>query len=265
LLRTLGRLFAGYYTAIPNRDRLFDALACSLVAIAALVIVALNLVKKPPALAFYLLANGLILGFTYVKFMPQFHRHFGNLYLVLFGALWLAQQSAPSTALTRHLPILERGADRARRWLPALLITILVVHLAGGLYRFSLDLVVPHSAGRAAAAYIRQANLQEAFIVGSRDAEMAPLSGYLGRPLYYPERQALGSYTLFFKGDRQEVEQAEVWRQVSDLLDDHPQLLLVLTDELAVSTPEFMVEFLKAFERSQNETYYLYWVQREAR
>ena len=263
LLSTLGLFFAGYYTVIPNRKRLLDVVLCTLGAIAAFVLVSLHLIKKPYALTFYLAANGLILGFTYAKFMPRFIRHFGNFYLVLFAALWLAQQFAESTAITRHWPLLERWSVQSRRGFRLILTTILVVNLGSGLYWFGLDLAVPYSAGRAAAAYIRQADLQTAFMVGSRDAELAPLSGHLGRQIYYPERQDLGSYTLFFKGDRQPVEQAEVLRQVSDLLPTHAEILLVLTDPLTVPAPGLAITPLAAFERSQNETYFLYGVRAE--
>lgn len=260
LFRTIGRFFAGYYTMIPNSDRLLDVVTCALVAIAAGILVILRLIKKPYALAFYLLANSLMLGFTYVKFMPRFIRHYGNFYLVLWAALWLAQQYSVSTAITRHLPAVENWANRSRQWFQGMLVTVLLFHLAGGLYRLPLDWVVPNSAGREAAAYIQAAGLQDAFIVGSRDAAMAPLSGYLGRSIYYPERQAMGSYTLFFKGDRQEVDQAEVIRQVNALTREQPQILLVLTAPLAVPAPDLEIESLAAFERSQNEKYYLYHV-----
>jgi len=264
LIRTLGRFFAGYYGVIPNRERMLDVVICGGVAIAAWVLVSLRLVKKPYALTFYLIANGLILGFTYVKFMPRFIRHFGSLYLVLFAALWLAQQVPDSSALTRHLPRVERWSDQTKGWFRGLLMTVLLVHLGTGIYQFAFNLAVPNSAGRAAGAYMRTQNLQDEFIVGSRDAEIAPLSGYIGRQIYYPERQAMGSYTLFFKGDRQEVDQVEVLQQVAALLSEHPKILLVLTDELAVPTPGLLVEPIESFERSQNETYYLYWVQSEA-
>ncbi|MDB9525267.1 hypothetical protein PN498_04650 [Oscillatoria sp. CS-180] len=264
LMRTIGRFFAGYYTVIPNSKRTIDVTVCALIAIAACLLTLLRLIKKPYALTFYGLANSLILGFTYVQFMPRFIRHFGNLYLVLLAALWLAPSYSTSTALTRRLPSLEKWEIHSQRWFRYMILTTLLFHLGGGLYRFSADLAVPNSAGRAAAAYIRKAGLQNEFIVGSRDAEMAPLSGYLGRSLYYPERQALGSYTLFFKGDRQDVDQGEVLRQVTRLLSEHPRILLVLSDELAVSAPELIIESLASFERSQNEQYYLYWVKATA-
>lgn len=259
LMRMIGRFFAGYYTVIPNSQRMVDVIVCAGVAIVSFCLTLLQLVKKPYALTFYLVANSLILGFTYVKFMPRFIRHFGNLYLVLFAALWLAHHYS-AAHLGQGLSGLNRWINGSRRWFRYMILVTLLVNLGGGVYRFATDVLVPNSAGPAAAAYLKQANLQDAFMVGSRDAEMAPLSGYLGRSLYYPERQEMGSYTLFFKGDRQDVDQTEVLRQVGQLLGEHDRILLALSDELSVSMTELLVESIETFERSQNEQYYLYWI-----
>jgi len=261
LVRTIGRFFAGYYLFIPNVRRVLDLSIGVAIAIGSLGLVVLHLVKKPYALAFYLFGNGIILSFTYVKFMPSFIRHFGHFYLVLIAALWLAHHYPVSTVFTRHLPKLETWAVRTQPWFRRMVATVLLFHLVGGLYKFSVDLAIPNSAGRAAAAYMRANGLQDEFIVGSRDAEMAPLSGYLGRSFYYPERQAMGSYTLFFKGEREEVSQPVVLQQVADLLPKQPRILLVLTAELAVPTPGLRVEPIASFPRSQHETYHLYWVE----
>ncbi|MGF1460270.1 MAG: hypothetical protein ACFBSG_14750 [Leptolyngbyaceae cyanobacterium] len=261
LVSTVGRLFGGYFVVLPNRDRLLDVGVCSLIAIATLILASLQLVKQPYALAFYWSANLLLLGFTYAKFMPRFIRHFGNYYLVLIAALWLAQQSYASPLITRRWPQLATWQARSRPWFAGLLGVMLVVHLASGLYRAGFDWAVPYSAGRATAAYIRSADLEYSIMVGSRDAELAPLSGYLRQQIYYPERQALGSYTLFFQGDRQPVDHAEVLRQVLTLSSQYASILLVLTDPLAAAVPELAVDLIKSFERSQNETYYLYRVQ----
>lgn len=263
LLKTLGRLFAGYYTVIPNSQRYLDLVGCSAIALVSLGLVLLRLVKKPYALAFYLLSNGAILGFTYVKFMPNFIRHYGNLYLVLIAALWLASHYRPSSGLTDRIPVVTAWADQSQRWFQRLLLVVLMTHLGGGIYGFAMDFHIPYSASRAAAAYMREANLQDSFIVASRDAQMAALSGYLARPFYYPERQRLGSYTLFFKGTRREVTHLEVLQQVDRLLSQHPDIILILTEELSVPTTEFTIEPIQAFTRAwQNETYYLYRVHR---
>jgi hypothetical protein len=71
----------------------------------------------------------------------------------------------------------------------------------------------------------------------------------------------MGSYTLFFKGVRQEVEQPEVIRQVRQLLTEHPKILLVLSKELQAPAAGLSIEPIQEFKKAwQNEEYYLYWV-----
>ncbi|MBX2862821.1 MAG: hypothetical protein KTR27_04640 [Leptolyngbyaceae cyanobacterium MAG.088] len=261
LLRAIGRLFGGYYVIIPNGKRYLDLSICAAITLGSCFLIFLKLVKKPYPLAFYLLGNGIVLSFTYAKFMPLSIRHFGNFYLILIAALWLDQHYRPTLAITRRLPILDTWQQTSQRWFNRIFATILVAHLLGGLFLFTMDLRIPYSASRAAAAYMREANLQDAFIVASRDAQMASLSGYFNQPFYFPERQAIGSYTLFFKGTRREVEQPEVIRQVSQLITEHPKILLILHKELKVPTPKLTIEPIKAFKKAwQNEEYYLYWV-----
>ena len=261
LLRTIGRLFGGYYLIIPNGKRYLDLILCSIIALASFGLVVLHLAKKPYALTFYLLGKGAILGFTYVKFMASAVRHFGNLYLVLIAALWLSYHYGVSSTISSRLPVIEQGQTQSRPWFKAMLTIVLLVHLLGGLPRFTIDLFLPYSASRAAAAYMVEANLQNAFIVASRDAQMASLSGYLNRQFYYPERQTLGSYTLFFKGNRREVIQLEVLQQVTNLLREHPKILLILTKELSTPTPGLTIQPIQSFTKTwQDEKYYLYWV-----
>ena len=261
LLRAIGRVFGGYYLIIPNGKKYFDLTVCAAIALGSCFLVLLKLVKKPYPLTLYLLSNGILLGFTYAKFMPRSIRHFGNFYLILIAALWLAHHYRATPAITQYLPILETWQQQSQRWFNRTFATILAVHFLGGIFLFTIDLQIPYSASRAAAAYMRQASLQDKFIVASRDAQMASLSGYLNRPFYFPERQAIGSYTLFFKGVRREVNQRIVIRQVRRLLAEHPKILLVLSQELKEPTRGLNVEPIQAFKQAwQDEEYYLYWV-----
>ncbi|MGD1853089.1 MAG: hypothetical protein ACFB2W_02460 [Leptolyngbyaceae cyanobacterium] len=261
LLKAIGRIFGGYYIIIPNGARYLDLAICAAIALSACTLVAIRLIKKPYALIFYLLGNGIVLAFTYAKFMASAVRHFGNFYLVLLASLWLAHHYAPTDTITRRLPRLQTWQSNSQRWFTRLFTTILVAHLLGGLFLFSMDLVIPYSASRAAAAYMRRNNLQGEFIVASRDAQMASLSGYFGLPFYFPERQTVGSYTLFFKGTRREVSEPEVMAQTAKLLTQHPKILLVMHQAIKEPTPGLTIEPIQEFTRAwQDEEYYLYWV-----
>ena len=262
LLKTIGRIFGGYYIIIPNGARYLDLSVCGAIALISIFWVSIRLAKKPYALSFYLLGNGILLSFTYAKFMPSAVRHYGNFYLVLIAALWLATHYQSSSILQQWLPQNGRWQSQSSRWFNGIFATILVVHLLGGLFLFSVDFFIPYSASRVTAAYMREANLDNEFIVASRDAKMASLSGYLNRPFYFPEREAMGSYTLFFKGKRHEVMQKNVIQQVKQLLSEHPKILLVLSKKLETPTPGLTVTPIKSFTKAwQNEEYYyLYWV-----
>ena len=260
LLRAIGRIFGGYYVIIPNGKRYLDLVVCAAITLGSCFLLLLKLLKKPYPLAFYLISNGILLSFTYAKFMPISIRHFGNFYLVLIATLWLAHHYPSTTAITRYLPSLEKWQKKTQPWFTGIFATILISHFVGGVFLFFMGLNIPYSASRVTAAYMRQANLQDEFIVASRDAQMASLSGYLGRSFYFPERQAIGSYTLFFKGVRNEVDHLEVIRQVNQLIIDHPKILLVLTKPLEEPTPGLSIEPIEEFTKAwQNEEYYLYW------
>lgn len=263
LLKSIGRIFGGYYIIIPNGARYLDLAVCGAIAMASCCLAAIKLIKKPYALIFYVLGNGIILAFTYAKFMPSAIRHYGNFYLVLLASLWLAHHYAPTIAITRHIPTFENWQHRSQPWFNRIFTTILLAHLLGGVFLFTMDLTIPYSASRATAAYMRKANLQDEFIVASRDAQMASLSGYFGRPFYFPERQTIGSYTLFFKGIRHEVEEPEIMTQVAQLLMEHPKILLVMHKKIKEPTPGLTIEPIQEFTKAwQDEEYYLYWVTR---
>ena len=177
LLRAIGRIFGGYYVIIPNGKRYLDLLICAAIALGSCGLVILRLVKKPYPLAFYLLGNGILLSFTYAKFMPISIRHYGNFYLILIAALWLAHHAPPTAAITQHFNPLERWQQNTKPWFNRIFGIILIAHLLGGMFLFAMDLTIPYSASRAAAAYMRQANLQDEVIVASREAHMDSLSG----------------------------------------------------------------------------------------
>ncbi len=141
---------------------------------------------------------------------------------------------------------------------------ILYTQFLGGIYSFSRDLVIPFSASRETAQYIQKFGLDKEFIVASRDANMAPLSGYLNRKFYYPELQKIGSFTLF-KKDRKDVEQAEILSQINSLLknqDEQKKILLILNNQLKINRNDLKIVPIKDFQRNwvDSERYYLYWV-----
>ncbi|MBH8563546.1 hypothetical protein I8748_15345 [Nostoc sp. CENA67] len=262
LLRSIDRLFASYFLIVPHK-RWLDLTVCAFIALSIVTFIVIKLCKKPFPLFFYIIGNGVILAFTYLRFAGS-PRHFGHFYLVLIAALWLASYYQDSTFLTNKFSIGTNLLQFGQKWHHIAFMIILYAQFLGGISSFARDLIIPFSASRETAHYIQKSHLEKEFIVASRDANMAALSGYLNRQFYYPERQEMGSFTLFKKG-RQEVEQPEILRQISDLLksqESPKRILLILHRKLKLNPNNLKITPIKNFERAwvDSERFYLYWV-----
>ncbi|MEA5579914.1 hypothetical protein VB620_00995 [Nodularia harveyana UHCC-0300] len=263
LLRSIGRLFGGYLLIIPTHKRWLDLIICGAIALFIFGLSIIKLSKKPWALFFYITGNTIILTFTYLRF-PGAPRHYGHFYLILMAALWLGGQSKESLFLINKIQIPATTIKWGEKWHHIALMVILYVQFLGGIGSFAKEFFIPYSASRETANYLQQSQLDHNFIVASRDANMAALSGYLNRKLYYPELQKLGSFTLF-KAGREQVEQPEILTQITTLLTtepESPKILLILNKKLDTSHPDLRIIPLKSFEKAwvDDERYYLYWV-----
>ncbi|WP_180277357.1 hypothetical protein [Nostoc sp. 'Peltigera malacea cyanobiont' DB3992] len=262
-MRSIGRIFGSYLLIIPAHKKWLDLIVCAIIALSIVILSLIKLSKKPVAFFFYIIGNSIIFAFTYLRFIGM-PRHFGHFYLVLIAALWLGSYYQDSTVLLNKFSVRPNSITFVNKWHHIALMLILYVQFGGGIYSFSRDLVVPFSASRETAQYIHKSGLDNEFIVASRDANMAPLSGYLNRKFYYPEVEKMGSFTLFKKG-RQEVEQAEILSQINSLLknqDERKKVLLILNKKLNVNRNDLKIVPLKDFQRGwvDSERYYLYWV-----
>ncbi len=262
-LRSIGRVFGSYLLIIPAHKRWLDLIVCAIIALFIIILTLIKLSEKPVAFFFYIIGNCVIFAFTYLRFLGM-PRHFGHFYLVLLAALWMGSYYQKSTVLLNKFSIRPNLIIFVQKWHHIALMLILYTQFVVGIYSFSRDLFVPFSASRETAQYIQKAGLDKEFIVASRDANMAPLSGYLNRKFYYPELQKMGSFTLFKKG-RQEVEQAETLNQINSLLqnkDDQNKILLILNKELNVKRNDLKIVPIKNIRRAwvDSERYYLYWV-----
>ncbi|MFW9258521.1 hypothetical protein [Nostoc sp. CALU 546] len=263
LLRSIGRIFGSYLLIIPAHKNWLDLIVCAIIALFIVILTLIKLSEKPVAFFFYFIGSCIIFAFTYLRFIGM-PRHFGHLYLILIAALWLGSYYQKSTVLLSKASVRPDSIAFVQKWHHIALMLILYTQFLGGIFSFSRDLVVPFSASRETAQYIQKAGLDNEFIVASRDANMAPLSGYLNRKFYYPELQKMGSFTLFKKG-RQDVEQSEILSQINYLLknqDDQKKIVLILNKKLDVNRNDLKIVPIKDFQRGwvDSERYYLYWV-----
>ncbi|MGB0562081.1 MAG: hypothetical protein ACPGVO_09790 [Spirulinaceae cyanobacterium] len=262
--RSLSRVWSAYaIVLIPADSRVFDTNLFGVISLVIILTVSLGLWRKPLPLFFYLFASGEIIFFTYVKFLGS-PRHYGHLWFVLLAALWLSADYAP---LMRQVPWqpLRWAESILTRYKKYLLGLFLILQLVGGLVAYVRDWTYPFSASKATAAYLRAEQLDQDFIIASEDLAMAPISGYLNRKLYYPERQALGSFTLF-NSARQPVTPAQILDQTQQILTrEAPAVILILNSPLelesgGLESEALTIEPLAEFTRGliYNEKYHLY-------
>lgn len=267
-LLSLGRIFGAYFLILPKHQWL-DLIVCGLIAVFVIVLTVLKIRKKPFSLSFYILANGIIFAFTYLRFLGH-NRHFAHFYIVLILVLWLANyESDSSDPLEKFTRFPQKSFGFVDRWYHYIFMIILYFNLGGGVFGFTRDLFIPLSASRATINYINNSHLEHEFIVASRDANMATISGYLNRKLYYPELQQMGSFTLFTQ-QRKDVDHQEVLRQVSNLLDQETKrekILLILHQPLKLTPTNLKIIPLQEFKNSwiDSERFYLYWVQQTSK
>ena len=268
LILAVTRIWNSYIVIlIPGTSREIDGLIFALLSLGLFSFVATLLIKKPIALFLYTFGTTEIILFTYVKFLGA-ARHYGHLYILLIAALWIASYYPKSSLLIdRNIPsylkqVVIVWTKFVKKHKNALLMIILFAQLAGGIVAFSRNLIIPYSASREAARYIQNQQLEQMFIVGSRDANISPISGYLNRKIYYPERQGMGSFVLF-NSERKDVDSVTVLEQVSQIVKQkQSNILLILNYELKTARQDLNLVLLAKFTKSfiGNEKYYLYQV-----
>ena len=118
-----------------------------------------------------------LLAFSYVKFLGSM-RHQGHLWLLFLAALWLGGGIA------------EGERSFRRRAVTALL----AVHVAAGAFASAVDWRAPFSNGAAAAALLRDRELDRLPLFGHREPPVSSVSLPLGKPLFAPSR---GIYAMY--------------------------------------------------------------------
>lgn len=187
-----------------------------------LLLAAALLMRSRTALAFYGLTTIGILAWSYIGNVG-FARHYGHLFLAFIAALWLARGTSHST---KALSIQMGSQPAGSRILSGVLTAILAVQAAGGLFAAGMDIVHPFSQAKAVARFIQQKGYDDLPIVGEMDYIMTPVSGYLGRKVYFVRGERLGSYVKWDMKRFQKVnvplilERAEqyAWKKQKDCL-----------------------------------------------
>ena len=148
--------------------------------------------------------TGAILFIGYFKFAGSL-RHWGHIFLALVATLWLAT------------PFLQRRAK-------AYFTMFLFVQAALGIHAWASDLVYVFSPAKEAALFIQKSECGQSPLAGSRDAVVSGVSGYLNRPIFYPEANQLGRFIVWTRDSKKSLPKEEVAGRIEKYFRDHNHL-----------------------------------------
>ena len=142
--------------------------------------------KRPVILFLYTIGLLGILGFIFVIFFGYL-RHHGHLFILLITCLWMKAFYRESD-VTLH-EFLEKRYDWLKRNANRLFLLLLFVQILAGLYAFTVQLIIPFSAGKETARYIRQEKSDRFLIAGDQDISLETVSSYLDQEVFYFSRK----------------------------------------------------------------------------
>jgi hypothetical protein len=207
----------------PPKLALGAILSLSLLALSAW-----TLRRSPLAAAWYWLGTGLMLLFHVVISGAQV-RHDGLHFILYLACLWCGftrgrdQTPRPSP---RNLP-----GQMERFFLPS----ILALQVVAGVYAWTLHLLMPFSASKLAADFIRQHGYAHLLIMGSKEANVTPVTAYLDQPMYYPDSGRYGTFSLE-NAARRDLSEQELLQSVARMaMKAHGDTLLVGNGRFMVS------------------------------
>ena len=189
----------------------------------------LMFIRKPIVLLMYLMGTLGILLFTYTKFYGGI-RHHGHLFLILIACLWISHYYSETDILlnliqryflifNKQIINLEQFTRKYRKFFIQI---ILCIHLLAASVAFTCDLSFPFSQGKAVADFIKNQDLENMMIVGIYDNATAAVSGYLNKPIFYPQINRLGTFVIW---NNQRIESDIIWNNQRIESDPDPEIL----------------------------------------
>jgi len=234
-----------------------------LVTIGLLGLVAWVLVPTPVTLLVYAVATVALLAPTHVTqygIQEDYGgvRHIGYLFLALVGCLWISLSRIEATE-TPSLGIALSSLPKAMSVGRIGMVSVLFgVHALAGALAVRADLQYPFSASKDVAQFLKEHDMADMVMIGSRDYAVSSVAGYLGRALYYAETDRLGTF-INWGHDRRSVNAGELIRKAENFAAlEHRDVLLILNYDLGPEADGLVK--IRSFDQSivKDERYVLY-------
>jgi hypothetical protein len=276
ILVAFGRYLGGNILIVPNSSRWLDLSASAAVSVALMIATILYIRCSRKALLFYCSSTFCLLCFNATVYSGAGSRHFGIYFIIIMASVWLCRSDLSASCNSLVANVMESNLIESRSGFSLFLSFILAIHFFAGIHRVSLDIVYPYSASKEVANFIRNSEYANWPLFGSRDVELASVSGYLGKSIYYPEIKRLGTFTEWLDRDSS-LRRENSLDYIQEYMDSHlnvDSLLVILSNSSNLKhdfgqgdlkfSDDILIEFVKSFLRSYNkpERYYVYKVTR---
>jgi hypothetical protein len=198
-------------------------------------------------LEFFLVYLGIVLFENIWDFSGRATHH-GVVFLAFVAAVWSARARQPSAV-----------------WSPWLFGGILAVNAFGGVLSLASELQ-PFSESYETATWIKQNKLADAFLIGSHDAQVSTVVGYLRRPIYYLECECFRPFGIWddTRNGRLSAEEfASRLAKAVTLAGQRDPILIrsrpVTEEDLSSASPRLSATPLKSFTDAQtDEKFWIY-------
>jgi len=151
--------------------------------------------RRPILLFFFLSATLGILAFSYFRYLG-FLRHFGHVFIVFIITFWLKNSFNPIEVRSN---ILEKLAILCEARASTIILFVLIIQFASGLFSVGMDWIKPFSASKEASEFIKKEGLDKLLIIGSKDYAVSPVAFYINKNIFYPTSESYGSFVKWTK------------------------------------------------------------------
>jgi len=148
------------------------------------------LLKRPSGLFLYLVGLAILWPIQFLVNAGAL-RHKGFLFLLFVAALWIGGDTAEWQL--SDIPVRRLG-DFFGRWRNPFIVGLLVIQVIAGMYAFKADWGYAFSADKETAQFLRDHGLTNLPIAASDEMQVAPLSAYLDKPIYFLQSSRFGTY-----------------------------------------------------------------------
>jgi hypothetical protein len=227
--------------------------------------------QKNRSVLFFWGSGVLTIGMLVYRLLIPAIRYGGHIYLLLVASLWLNNLLSDRSGIPR-LKKVKRTLQSSESFFFQ---SILLLQVIAGCIACYLDLRYPFSNCDKAGRYLAREEISHQCLYGSPDFIVSPLTAFVHRPIYYPERDSVGTYIISDNKRKQFPPMWEVVEKATNLIHKTcDSMLLILSDSISYVQNNRILEivdqqphidvYLKLLQKFNtpcivlDETYYIY-------